>query len=135
MNYIWLCLVIKLTCISHYKLPIFSKLCKDWFKSQNILIHMQSERMAFDMSLQNRCQTKSSFQLLEILSLCISPNELHINLGQLIQRFGNLIKPFDKLLLLICSQPKNAFNQLRLVGLGTLAITSTLASQTRKPLK
>jgi hypothetical protein len=84
--------------------------------------------MAFDMSLQNRCQTKSSFQLLEILSLCISPNELHINLGQLIQRFGNLIKPFDKLLLLICSQPKNAFNQLRLVGLGTLAITSTLAS-------
>jgi hypothetical protein len=85
------------------------------------------------MSPQYRCQTKSSFQLLEKLSLCIPPNELHINLTQLIQRFGNLIKPFDKLLLIIYSQPKNALNRLRLIGLETLAITSTLAFWTPKP--
>jgi hypothetical protein len=81
---VWL--AIGLTCISHHvKLSIFFiKLCENHSKTQNTPIYVQLEGMASNRSLQNGCRIKpTSLQLLKSLLLCIPPNELFINLGQL----------------------------------------------------
>jgi hypothetical protein len=103
-------LAIGLTCISHHiKLSIFLiKLCENHSKTQNTPIYVQLEGMASNKSPQNGCRTKpTSFQLLKNLFLCIPPNELFITFGQL-SWFGNMIKAFDKPLVIVC-QPQEHF--------------------------
>ncbi len=96
------------TCINHHKLLIFLiKLCKDCSKSQNILIHMQLEMMTFDMLFQNE-STKQNlvFNSWKICFYASPQMNSSSDLVNWVKRFGNLIKPFDKLPLIICQPQK-----------------------------